>query len=110
MCFSRLGSPFSSLPRPSPQPSVTPSTASYENYNAASQANTYIPTPQSSPYIPTASDTSYTPVPQASPRFMDYSNLNNYNTAPRGWGQVKDYYRPVTFDTPKSGNLIYTDF
>lgn len=59
--------------------------------STASQASTFISTPH------------------ASPRYTDFSNLNNYNTAARGWGQVKDYYRPVTFESNK-GKLIYTDF
>lgn len=43
------------------------------------------------------------------PLSMDMSHLQNYNTAARGWGQNPEYYRPVTFATPKTA-LPYTDF
>ncbi|CAG9570334.1 unnamed protein product [Danaus chrysippus] len=32
----------------------------------------------------------------------------NFNVAPRGWGQMKDYYRPVSLDAV--GNPGYTDY
>lgn len=31
----------------------------------------------------------------------------NFNVAPRGWGEMKDYYRPVTLDGVGKG---YSDF
>lgn len=45
-------------------------------------------------------------------RYLDYKSMNNYNTAPRGWKQNLDYYRPVTF-TPSSKlpeGIHYTDY
>ncbi|CAH0731695.1 unnamed protein product, partial [Brenthis ino] len=32
----------------------------------------------------------------------------NFNVAPRGWGEMKDYYRPVSLDGV--GNAAYTDY
>ncbi|KAJ8919944.1 hypothetical protein NQ315_006473 [Exocentrus adspersus] len=63
-------------------------------------------TPLSSPYAPaynaTHSETYATPS-----RRVNYDNLQNYNTAPRGWGETKTIYKPITFDKPKSP---YSDF
>lgn len=39
---------------------------------------------------------------------LDLSNYQNYNTAARGWGQCKDFYRPITFQ--QDAIIAYTDF
>lgn len=46
----------------------------------------------------------YSPQPSSS---YNLNNLQNYNTAARGWKQNSSIYRPVTFDKPVSP---YTDF
>lgn len=40
---------------------------------------------------------------------LDLNQMENYNRAARGWGQSKDFYRPITFNKPKVV-LGYTDF
>lgn len=40
---------------------------------------------------------------------LDMGQLQNYNRAASGWGQSKDFYRPVTFNKPKVV-LAYSDF
>lgn len=32
------------------------------------------------------------------PTAINQWNSKNYNTAARGWGEMKSYYRPITFD------------
>lgn len=34
----------------------------------------------------------------------------NFNVAPRGWGEMKDYYRPVSLDGIGNVSAGYTDF
>lgn len=34
----------------------------------------------------------------------------NFNVAPRGWGEMKEYYRPVTLDGVGNAALPYTDY
>ncbi|XP_063835115.1 uncharacterized protein LOC135084262 isoform X1 [Ostrinia nubilalis] len=34
----------------------------------------------------------------------------NFNVAPRGWGEMKEYYRPVTLDGVGNSPLPYTDY
>ncbi|XP_039761106.1 uncharacterized protein LOC120634505 isoform X2 [Pararge aegeria] len=34
----------------------------------------------------------------------------NFNVAPRGWGEMKDYYRPVTLDGVGNAKSNYTDY
>ncbi|KAL4712530.1 hypothetical protein ACJJTC_007546 [Scirpophaga incertulas] len=34
----------------------------------------------------------------------------NFNVAPRGWGEMKEYYRPVTLDAAGIASLPYTDY
>ncbi|KDR17437.1 hypothetical protein L798_08565 [Zootermopsis nevadensis] len=68
-------------------PAVVPATTSYESQKQEP------PVPESDPA------TALTPSRNL------YANLNNYNTAARGWGQGFDYYRPVTFNPTK---LAYT--
>lgn len=40
---------------------------------------------------------------------LDLNQVENYNRAARGWGQTKDYYRPITFNKPKVA-VPYSDF
>ncbi|CAH0764697.1 unnamed protein product [Diatraea saccharalis] len=34
----------------------------------------------------------------------------NFNVAPRGWGEMRDYYRPVSLDGVGKASLPYTDY
>ncbi|XP_063704142.1 titin isoform X2 [Culicoides brevitarsis] len=47
-------------------------------------------------------------IPEA-PKPLDLSSLMSYNTAPRGWGAAKEYYRPVHLGQ-KYDNMVYSDF
>ncbi|KAJ8982388.1 hypothetical protein NQ317_009643 [Molorchus minor] len=110
----------STLPRSKPKPPLSPS------YKPSVIPPVFIPKESSTPlpnlntptynaqqgYLP---HQPYQPILQVqndyispqipSPRKISYSQ--NYNTAPRGWGQIKDSYKPVTFDKPKES---YSDF
>lgn len=44
-----------------------------------------------------------------SPR-LPLVNGPNFNVAPRGWGQMQQYYRPVTLDGVGQVSLPYTDY
>lgn len=44
-----------------------------------------------------------------SPR-LPLVNGPNFNVAPRGWGEMKQYYRPVTLDGAGKTSLRYTDY
>lgn len=66
----------------------------------------------SSTYAPSSSTLNAMPIPsQQSPRVhFDLSHQENYNRAARGWGQSRDYYRPIAFTKTQSVELPYTDF
>ncbi|XP_060807648.1 uncharacterized protein LOC106139620 isoform X2 [Amyelois transitella] len=34
----------------------------------------------------------------------------NFNVAPRGWGEMSNYYRPVSLDGAGKANMVYSDF
>lgn len=77
------------------------------SYNAQ---QSYVPSPQ--PII--AETPNYQPQSRTAPqsplaptRIINFNSLQNYNTAPRGWGATKTAYKPVTFDKPQ---VSYTDF
>ncbi|XP_037042049.1 uncharacterized protein LOC119078545 isoform X5 [Bradysia coprophila] len=53
---------------------------------------------------------SYQSSPVSNPRSqINLDQVENYNRAARGWGQTRDYYRPITFSKPKVA-LPYSDF
>lgn len=53
---------------------------------------------------------SYQSSPVSNPRApINLDQAENYNRAARGWGQQRDYYRPITFTKPKVA-LPYSDF
>lgn len=85
-----------------PKESDTPLPNLYApTYNAQQNYPSYQPTLQ------VQNDVSSQLPPPPPPRKINYDNLQNYNTAARGWGQAKDIYKPITFDKPKSP---YSDF
>ncbi|XP_014283882.1 uncharacterized protein [Halyomorpha halys] len=71
--------------------------------------NSFIPwSEESAPPVQTAPSqpTAYTSTSQVT--HLNYSGLNNFNTAPRGWQKSMAYYRPVKFN--QSSSPAYTDF
>lgn len=84
------------IPAYNAQQNHTPTYSSQnnDNYNYPPSPNSY---------------NQYDSQPYASPSTpkVSYNSLQNYNTAPRGWGQNKTGYKPITFDKPKS---VYSDF
>lgn len=84
----------------------------YETYQSEVQEppppRSDIPTafpPKSAPYQ--AFDSHIPPISKVSP--VNMIRCHNFNTAPRGWNQTKEYYRPVTFGESRT-HLSYTDF
>nr|XP_023013357.1 uncharacterized protein LOC111503310 isoform X1 [Leptinotarsa decemlineata] len=59
---------------------------------------------QSYEYEPTLQISVQQPAPT---RKLDLNALQNYNTAPRGWGETKKFYKPITFNQPRGA---YSDF
>lgn len=49
-------------------------------------------------------------VMESSCPIQDISYQENHNRAARGWGQSKDFYRPISFTRPQPVELPYTDF
>ncbi|XP_076264747.1 uncharacterized protein LOC143198962 isoform X3 [Rhynchophorus ferrugineus] len=100
---------------PTYKPSVAPQTFTPKESNIP-LSNLYSPTynanaQNSAPYYvpqPTQTyDDSLISTPLPPPKKINFDNLQNYNTAARGWGEVKSVYRPLTFDKPRSP---YSDF
>lgn len=100
-----------SAPSPTYKPSVTPPVFIPKETNAPlPDINTSI---YSSPQGATsynATSTHYNdeqnfapsqPQPPTTPR-LNYNSLQNYNTAPRGWGANQDAYKPLSFTKQKS--------
>jgi hypothetical protein len=97
------------LPRSKPKPPLSPS------YKPNVAPQVFVPKETDSPLTDfntpaykaqTAFAEPSVAPPQPPPR-SSYNAWQNYNTAPRGWGQSPNYYRPITFDKP-SGS--YSDF
>ncbi|XP_037925806.1 serine protease filzig isoform X2 [Hermetia illucens] len=120
--------PFGAAPQPSakapsyqspqmPSPTTMANQHQSSNYYGAS-SNTISDKVAPHPYHPPPEDLYYAnscqPIPTSLPPptiAVDMSQCQNYNTAPRGWNQMRDYYRPITFSkTRQATALPYTDF
>ncbi|ENN81839.1 hypothetical protein YQE_01778, partial [Dendroctonus ponderosae] len=92
---------------PKESDSPLPSLYSAPTYNAH-QPNTLSAPTSYAPQAPSQTyDDSYLSTPLPPQRKFNLENVQNYNTAARGWGQVADVYRPMTFEKPRSP---YSDF
>ncbi|XP_044257429.1 uncharacterized protein LOC123006736 isoform X3 [Tribolium madens] len=95
------------LPRSKPKPPLSPS------FKPNVVPQVFVPKETNSPlpelHTPSYSAQNVFTEPSTispSPR-INFNALNNYNTAPRGWGQAQSYYKPITFDKPSTQ---YSDF
>lgn len=99
------------MPPLSPVPSFKPATPApvfvpkESNAPLSPMYQSYAPPPKEN--IPPMQTQSYQATPPLPPVRVNFNNLQNYNTAARGWGDLKQVYKPVTFDKPKSP---YSDF
>lgn len=88
-------------PQPTYQPNVPPAVfIPKESPEPASQYG-------GAGILMTSDHQSYSQPPSLSPRKFDFDHLQNYNTAPRGWGDSKNFYKPITFNQSKQQ---YSDF
>ncbi|KAG5894023.1 hypothetical protein JTB14_018128 [Gonioctena quinquepunctata] len=100
------------LPRCKPKAPLSP------NFKSNVNPPVFIPkesnTPLTSTYPPVNPQQGYEYEPvlqissaQQSAKKLDLNSLQNYNTAPRGWGETKNFYKPITFSQPRE---VYSDF
>lgn len=98
------------LPKPKPKPPLSPSFKPNVTPQVfvPKETNSPLPDLNTPAYNATSSlltQVSTTPVP-STPK-INYTSFQNYNTAPRGWGQGTSYYKPITFDNSVAP---YSDF
>ncbi|XP_056629938.1 uncharacterized protein LOC130440687 isoform X1 [Diorhabda sublineata] len=83
-------------------------------YKAPTSPSVFVPKENPlSNYYTSESDSSYSYQPtlqisESKPiKKIDLNNLQNYNVAPKGWTEAKNYYKPLNFLQPKE---MYSDF
>lgn len=97
-------------PPPSPPVSTTPELykpKAPRAWNPQPTCKTFNDESASKPYAQQLSYSEAEQTQQTSQHSLNYSSMNNFNTAPRGWQKSMSFYRPVTFNPVPAA---YTDF
>ncbi|XP_028138707.2 uncharacterized protein LOC114333079 isoform X1 [Diabrotica virgifera virgifera] len=96
------------LPRTKPKSTASPT------YKPPGSPSVFIPKESPSYFTPSESEPNYNYEPSLQisqapkpTKILDLHSLQNYNVAPKGWTEAKNYYKPLSFNQPKE---MYSDF
>ncbi|CAG9826967.1 unnamed protein product [Diabrotica balteata] len=96
------------LPRTKPKSTASPT------YKPPGSPSVFIPKESPSYFTPSEAEPNYNYEPSLQisqapkpTKKLDLHSLQNYNVAPKGWTEAKNFYKPLSFNQPKE---MYSDF